>query len=400
VAEAGNLLLALAAIVAGAAAFRFLFERLGLPTVAGEIVFGILAGPSLLGWAAPEWHRELLVEQRPVLDGLAWLGLALFILQVGLTTRWEGDAARSTVRTAMGGLILPLATGLALGVLVPHWFLAEGASFRGVLLVGVAITVSALPVLARILEDVGLAGSRIGAIAIGAATLDDLIGWALLGLLAVAGTQGAVVGFAVGVAAALAVAAALVLGERFAARRLDAVQHPSGGLFVGVVAAALFAAAFTDAVGLSAVLGPLGIGLLLARHHAMREGLLERLGQLTRAVLLPVFFVQSGAAVDLGPFGDAALLLPLVVVLVLATLSKVVGCALGGRTAGLSWREGFGLGALLNARGAVGLVVLAVGLEQGLLSTTGYSLLVVVVAATTTLAPIASRWILPPATRA
>jgi len=390
-----SLLLALAAIVLLAALARALFVRLGLPGVAGEILLGVALGPSLLGWAAPGLHDALFPSSnQAVMDMLSWVGLALFVFQVGLEMRWTPGNGRRVAGLATGGLLVPLVAGTALPMLAPAWFFAtraEGAVPPAAdLLVGIALTVSALPVLARILEDIGRARDPFGSLVLAAATVDDVVGWLLLAVVSLALT-GTGFGAALGGFTVAAVAAVLlVVAARLAYRRLHALK-PSQATLVGALALAFAAGALTHWAGLNAVLGPLAVGAALSQHPALRDDLDERLRNVTRVLLLPIFFVASGAAVDLTHLGAGALLVPLLVTACVATGAKLLGCGLGARAAGLSGRESWAAGSLLSARGAVGLVVVRVGKDVGVLSDAGYGMLVLTVALTTLASPLLAR---------
>jgi Kef-type K+ transport system membrane component KefB len=389
-----RLFLALAVIVAGAALARWAFLRLRLPGVVGELLLGIALGPSLLGWLWPDGHGALFpASGAPILHALSWVGLALFVYHVGLEMHWEHGDLRPVLLVALGGLLVPMASGVLLAAASPSWFFAGAGEWPGRLMVGIVLTVSALPVLARILEDLGMLGSRLGSVALGAATVDDVVGWTLMAVVAAAGSVGLTGLLWANVLAVAGLGAALWVGASVLRKRMVARPAP----FPAVMAAVLLAAWLTEAAGLSAVLGPLAVGAFLSGVPAMREDSRRRIGDVTKVLLLPIFFVMSGAAVDLRLLPMPAMLLPLAILLASASLAKVAGCSLGARAAGLPWRDGLAAGSLLNARGAVGLVVVRVGLDAGLFSVGGYSLLVVVVALTTLAAPILARTVLAPA---
>ena len=391
----GALFLALAVIVAGAGAARWGFRKLGLPGVVGEILLGVLLGPSLLGWLWPVGHGALFPPTaQPVLQALSWLGLVLFVYGVGLEMKW-GGTARPVFLVAAGGLVVPMAVGLVLPAQFPHWFFPDGGSPTSWAMVGIVLTVSALPVLARVLQGLGMLGSPIGSMAMGAATLDDVVGWILIA--AVAAVRSALVPstLATNIALVVVFGAALLAGDRLLRPRLRALEGPLPSLaFVGVLALALLSAWLTHTAGLNAVLGPLAVGALVARYPALREDSVRRMGDVTRILLLPVFFVVSGADVDLRLLPMPEGLVPLVVVVLVASCAKILGCSLGARLAGMRWREGLAAGSLLNVRGAVGLVVVKVGYDAGVFSPEGYALLVLVVAITTMTSPLLARALL------
>jgi Kef-type K+ transport system membrane component KefB len=388
----GSLLLALSAIVAGAGAVRWLSRKMRIPGVVGEILLGVALGPSLLGWLWPQMHGALFPPSgAQVLQSLAWLGLVLFVLRVGLEMHWSGKLARPVLMVAAGGLVIPMAAGVLLPFAFPGWFFDGPGTPTAWVMVGIAVTVSALPVLARILEDLKLMSTPLGTIAMGAATVDDVLGWLLLAAIAALQSAGGSASRLPELGLVAVFLIALLLLERLNHRRLAALREPGAGPFVGILSLSLLAAWLTEGAGLSAVLGPLAVGALVAPHGVLREDTVRRLGDVTRILLMPVFFVVSGAQVDLRLLPMPESLVPLLVVVAAASLAKVLGCTLGARLGGLGWREGLATGSLLNARGAVGLVVVKVALDTGLVSAQGYALLVLMVALTTLLSPLMAQ---------
>jgi len=393
--DLGALLLTLAVMVAGAGAARWLFGRMKLPGVVGEITFGILLGPSLLGWAWPTGHAALFPQDGAVvLQALAWLGLVLFVYRVGLELDWTGSARPMTM-VAAGGLVVPMAVGLMLPLAVPGWFFPGESNLASLAMVGIVLTVSALPVLARVLQDLGLMGTPLASLTVGAASIDDIVGWLLIAL--VSGSSVALAPHDLGINLLLVIAfgAALLAGQRIFGHKLRNLTTPHLGLvFVPILALALLGAWVTHVTGLNAVLGPLAVGAMVARYPALREDSIRRLGDITRILLLPIFFVVSGAEVDLRLLPLPESLAPLLFVVAAASVAKITGCAIGARLSGSGWRQALAAGSLLNVRGAVGLVVVKVGLDAGIFSPRGYALLVLVVAITTMLSPILGRYIL------
>lgn len=391
----GMLFLSLAAIVGAAGIARWAFTRWQLPGVAGEMLVGIALGPSLLGWAWPEGHAALFsAGSAEVLRSLSWLGLVLFVYRVGLEMRWARSDVRSVSMVAAGGFVVPMGVGLLLPLALPGWFFPGVGSWAGWAMVGITMTVSALPVLARVLQDLRLVASPIGRVAMGAATVDDIVGWILIAVIAGVGSVASAPVFWARLALLAVFGLALLVGDYMVGPRLRAMREASSFSFVGVLSLALLAAWLTHAAGLNAVLGPLAVGALVARYPVLREDSVRRLGDITRILLLPVFFVVSGADVQLGLLPMPASLIPLAVVIVAASLAKVAGASLGARLSGMAWREGLATGSLLNVRGAVGLVVVKVGYDAGIFSAAGYALLLIMVAMTTLLSPLVVRLIL------
>lgn len=398
--DVASLFAALTVIVAGAWAARALFRRMHLPGVVGELLFGIALGPSLLGWFDPRLHTALLpASMDPVLKAFSNVGLALFVMLVGLEMAWNPKHARAIGMVAAGGLAVPLAAGILIAANWPGAFFAHAPGWANYALVGVVLTVSALPVLARILEDLGRLRDPIGVIAMGSATVDDVAGWLILPLAL--GASGSSITGSLGldllllaILLAAAIAGATLLKQHW--DRPEARPPRADVVFPPLVAMVLAAAWLTETAGLNAVLGPLAVGAAASRVPALRDAVHGQLGDLTRVVFLPVFFVVSGAAVNVHQL-TPSLWGGLLLLAAAATVSKVLGCGLGAFVAGLDMRSSAATGILLNARGAVGLVVANVGYSAGLVSGQGYTMLVLVVALTTLGAPILAKVFLRPA---
>ncbi|MFI9154595.1 cation:proton antiporter [Streptomyces sp. NPDC053367] len=360
-----------------------LAARVHQPPVVGEILAGVLLGPTLFGG---ELARTLFpAEMRPLLTAMANVGVALFMFLVGLeieggTLRGRG---RMTVGSVLGSTVVPFALGIALAFrLLDGRGGGHEAAF--VVFVGLAVSVTAFPVLARILEDRALSRTSLGGIALATAASVDVVAWT--GLAAV---QAAVGGggehwrvaltvpyllLMVGVVRPLLRALLLPGGipAPFSARNLSVV-------LIGV----LLSAAATEAMGMHYIFGAFLFGVVMpkAGTSVLRAEIHERTGQVT-GLLLPVYFVVAGLNVDLGGLrGDD--LVDLGLILLVAVVGKFGGTYLGARSQGLPPRPATALGALMNTRGLTELVILGVGLQLGLLDGSLYSLMVVMAVITT-----------------
>jgi Kef-type K+ transport system membrane component KefB len=398
----GLFLVGLAVLIVLGRFFAMALTRLGQPAVLGEIFAGILLGPSLLGLVAPEVVSTLFrAEAMTLLAGVGNAGLVLFVFLVGIEIDRPTVRHRfgQVVKIATGSFLLPFAGGL----LIAGFLQATGSSPAGdeasdlafALFVGTAFSVTAFPVLARILTDRGLERSAIGTMSLAAAGILDLVGWLLL---AVALTAAAGDGVAELLRTALTFVAFTVFVVRagapllvFGLRRLGD-EAPVAKL--ALLAAAVFACAgATQLIGLHSVIGALVLGVALPH-----EDLADLLGSarheaaaVTGAVLLPVYFAIAGMGVDVSAFG-AGDALELLLLLLAVTVTKVVGTVLGARWAGLTWREGLPLGVLMNTRGLMEVVVLNIGLSAGLIGGTLYSeLMLVALIATLMTAPVVER---------
>lgn len=359
-------------------------RALGQPAVIGEIVGGLLLGPTLFHGAIADALFPL--EVRPYLSALANLGLVLFMFLVGLEfdfARIRG-CGRAAAGTAIGSALVPFVLGVALAL-----YLLRGrdpASRTGfVLFVAVAVSVTAFPVLARILTERKLGDSRTGALALSAAAICDLAAWTTL-----AAVQALAGGGRPGhwqVVLVVPYAVVLITCVRPLLRRVLARKGPehllSAGNLAIVLTGVLASAAITQALGLHSVIGAFLFGLVTPRMAGtgLRDGLLRR-AEFTTALLLPVYFIVAGLNVDLSRIGSGGLR-ELALVLVVAVTGKFAGTWLGARSQGLASGEAAVLATLMNTRGLTELIALGVGLEAGLLDRGLYSVMVVMAVVTT-----------------
>lgn len=366
-------------------------KRVGQPPVLGEIVAGILLGPTIWGTSATGVTSTLFPPTLlPPLTALADLGLVLFMFVVG----YEVDLGlvrgreRVAASVAIGSIVLPLVLGTGLGAWFAHrYHVQDQASF--ILFFGVAMSITAFPVLARILTDRGMHRTRIGGLALAAASVDDVLAWALLAVvLAVAGVSSGNNQFRLALAPVYA--AVMIWLVRPALRRLADAYQRQGRLTPSVLAAVLtlllLSSFATEWMGVKFIFGAFIFGIAMPRDvPALREAILERLEQVSVLVLLPVFFVVAGLKVDLRGVGLSGLA-DLGLIMLVAVAGKFGGAYLGARLSGVRKRQSGALASLMNTRGLTELVILTVGLQMGLLSQSLYTLMVVMAIVTTGMA--------------
>ncbi|MEV4441893.1 cation:proton antiporter [Streptomyces sp. NPDC049577] len=393
---AGHFLLAAAVVLAAALAGGALARRLGQPRVVGEICAGLALGPTLLGGLAPDAARWLFPGPSVrLLDGLSQLGLVLFMFGVGQELagmRLRGAVGR-TVLVSAASLLVPFGLGSAAAVpLAGTYAGAAGGGLPFVLFVGCALSITAFPVLARMLTDLGLTRSRPGQTALFAAAIGDGGSWLVVaGILAAAQGRGPAGLLLDGLCAAAVAVLFLWPVRRGLARRLADTANPADGMSTPAVTALLVIAvtatsALTAAVGVHQLIGALLVGLAWPAGDGSRraKAIADRLTGTAKTVLLPFFFFGFGLTTDLGALRwDSSTVLTFAGLLTLATAGKIAGPGLCAWLTGMEKRPALVLGVLLNARGLTELVVVQIGYQAGLIDAGMLGVLTLVALATT-----------------
>jgi len=385
-----HVLLALVVVIVVARAMGALFRRFEQPPVIGEVVAGILLGPSLLGRVAPEASAFLLPPAvAPFLGILAQVGVILYMFLVGL----ELDAgmlrrrAHASVAVSHASIIAPFLLGSALALWLHPILAPAGVGFTVfALFMGVSLSVTAFPVLARILTDRGLQNTRTGAIALACAAVDDVSAWCLLAFVVgiVQADAGRVVG-TITLTAGFIVA--MLVAVRPAALRLVALREASPNLTQGVLAvvcvALLVSSLATETIGIHALFGAFLLGAIVPHDSALARDLRDKLGDLVVVLLLPAFFAFTGMRTQIGLVHGAEEWAICGVIILVASLGKFGGSAIAARLTGLGWRQSAALGILMNTRGLMELIVLNIGLDLGVLSPKLFAMLVLMALVTT-----------------
>lgn len=391
------LLVQVGVLLAAALLLGRLARRVGLPAVVGELTAGVLIGPSILAHVSPALYGWLLPRQAAqmnLLDAVAQIGVLLLVGITGMSIDLGALRRRraSTLRVSGGGLFLPLASGIALGFALPAGLVAEGtdrAVFAG--FVGVAMCVSAIPVVAKTLLDMNLLHRDVGQLIVGAAAVDDIVGWLLLSVVSAAATTGAAVG-AVSWSVAtliLALAGAWVIGRPLTDRLLRATDRsPEPGVTIAAIIVVLvLAAAGAQALHLEAIVGCFVGGLVLGSTGRLDRVKLAPLRTVVLGALAPLFFATAGLRMDLTALGRPEILGAGLGVLAVAILGKFLGVYAGARASRIGHWEALALGAGLNSRGVIEVVVAMTGLRIGVLTTEMYTIVVLVAIATSLMAP-------------
>jgi Kef-type K+ transport system membrane component KefB len=385
-----KVLLSAGLVIATVRAFGWLLHRLHQPRVIGEIVAGIVLGPSVLGLVWPEAMRFLFPAD--VIDAfrvLAQFGLVLFMFLVGLelnllSLRGEG---RKTTAISVTSVVFPFVLGVAAAFLLyPEFGNGEGAlAFH--LFIGAAVSVTAFPVLARLLQEAGMFHTRIGAIAITCAAINDVLAWCLLaGVVAVAAATGPT-----SVAIPLALSLGFVLLMFKVVKPLLARWEPPGLWLVLVIT---FVSAWTtEQLHLHAIFGAFVAGAVMPRNEQWQRSIHLRLDATVSTFVLPIFFVVIGLATRVDGLGSWHLIGVLGLVTAVAVVGKLGGVTLAARAAGEPWAGAVTLGVLMNTRGLTELVILAVGLQLGVINTELFTIMVLMAVITTVVTAPFLRWL-------
>jgi Kef-type K+ transport system membrane component KefB len=385
-----HVLLALAVIIVTARGLAALFSRARQPPVIGEVLAGILLGPSLLGRVWPEASAFLLPPTvAPFLSVLSQVGVLLYMFMVGLELDLGVIRARThaTVAISHASIVVPFLAGSALALLLYPRLASSDVPFTVfALFSGVAMSVTAFPVLARILTDRALHRSRLGVIALTCAAVDDVTAWCLLAfVVSVANTRlgGAVrtAVLAVGyIALMFVVLRPLVIKV---VRRVDALPVPPRGLVTGVFVSLLASALMTEWIGIHAIFGAFLLGVLIPHDSRVARDMVAKLEDIVIVLLLPAFFAYTGMRTQIGLVSGLEQWLLCLVIVVVASVGKFGGSSVAARLTGLSWRESTALGVLMNTRGLMELIVLNIGLDLKVISPTLFAMLVIMAVVTT-----------------
>jgi Kef-type K+ transport system membrane component KefB len=368
-------LLGLAVLLGVARIFGEICRLLGFPAVVGEILTGVLLGKTLLGRIFPGAYAWLFSDgpARTMMNGYTTVAVMLLLVVAGLEIDLTvvRKSGRVVVLTSVLGLLVPFALGYALGVLLPDAELPD-PSRRGLhaAFLGIALSISALPVIAKTLLDLGLMKTDLGLIILSSAVFNDLVGWMGFSLLShefAPHTDGRGPGFALLLTAAF-VAVALVVVRPVVDRLLAHMQAPddaaSGRVLSVIMVLALLGASATQALGMHPVFGGFIMGIAIGDSGRLREHTRKMLHDFVSYVFTPVFFATMALRFDFAAAFDPGLV---ALVVVIACVAKVAGCAVGARLGGVAWRESAAIGFGMNSRGAMEIILALLALEAGII---------------------------------
>jgi Kef-type K+ transport system membrane component KefB len=399
-----HLVLQIAVILVAARIVGFLFQKINQPQVMGEMVAGILLGPSLLGWLAPGVSASLFPPASlSYLNALSQVGLVVFMFVVGLALdpselHGYGHAA---VLTSHVSIVAPFCLGGLTALYLYPRLSDDSVTFTGfALFMGAAMSITAFPVLARILSERGLVRSRMGTLAIACAAVDDVTGWCILAYIVVLvrvahATRPAWV--------TIAGSLAYVVIMLFVVRRLlPAFEREfrkraslSDNLIAAIVVLVLVSALATEWLGIHLLFGAFLMGAIMPKAPEFTRYLLHKFESVTVVLLLPLFFAYTGLRTRIGVGGGRAIWFYSALVIVVAITGKLGGSMFAARLAGMPWREAASLGILMNTRGLMELVILNIGLDIGVISPAMFSIMVLMALVTTFMTTPLLEWVYP-----
>ncbi|MEX2030614.1 MAG: cation:proton antiporter [Anaerolineales bacterium] len=387
-----RLIVQIVVIVAVSRLLGSLFRRIRQPQVMGEMIGGILLGPSLLGWIAPGVSASLFPpDSLGYLNALSQVGLVLFMFLVGLELqpRLLRERGHTALLTSIASIVAPFLLGTLLALVLYPRFSDDRVTFTNfALFIGAALSITAFPVLARILSERNLVESRVGAISLVCAALNDAAGWVILAavvlLVRSAATPAVLVRMGAGI---MAYALAMVFVVRRLLRPLEPMAVRRGGVTPGVLALvlvlALASAWTTETMGLHALFGAFAMGAIMPKGEAFVRGISQKLHDMTVVLLLPLFFAFVGLRTSISLVRGAEMWMYSLGIVAVAIAGKVGGSAIVARLTGMEPRQAWTIGILMNTRGLMELVLLNIGLELGVVSPTLFTMMVLMALITT-----------------
>lgn len=384
-----QLLAGLIAIILAGRLCGTLLRYLGQPSVIGEVIAGIILGPSLLGQIAPQAVAFLFPEPlRPVLGAIAQLGVILYMFLVGLHLNPAvlRSRAHATVLISHASIAVPFLLGAALALWLFRDFAGAGVSFTSfALFLGLSMAITAFPVLARILTDRKMEQSELGNLALACAAVDDVTAWCLLAFV-VGIAQADPFSALITLLSAAAYVAVMLFVVRPLLRRLTTDENDApagGGLIAAVLLAVLASSLVTDVIGIHTLFGAFLLGAIIPHDSSLARTFRVKLEDTVTILLLPAFFAYTGIRTEIGLLSEPTDWLMCAAIILVATLGKLGGSYWAARYAGLDRRTSAAIGVLMNTRGLMELIVLNIGLDLGILSPRLFAMMVLMALVTT-----------------
>jgi len=385
------LLAQIVTIIIVARFFGWVFRKIGQPSVIGEIIAGIVLGPSLLGLYFPEFSLALFpVDSLGNLQFLSQIGLILFMFVIGmeLDLKVLQNRAKDAVVISHASIVIPFALGIGLAYFVYFRFAPEEVAFLPfALFMGIAMSITAFPVLARIVQERGINKTKLGAVVITCAAADDITAWCILAAVIAIVKAGTFVSslYIIGMAMVYVLAMLFVvkpflakIGELYATK--DSINKPVVAIFFLTL---IISSYTTEIIGIHALFGAFMTGVIMPDITKFRNLFIEKVEDVSLILLLPLFFVFTGLRTEIGLINDPFLWRVTGFIILVAVIGKFLGSALAAKFVGQSWRDSFTIGALMNTRGLMELIVLILGLDLKVLTPEVFTMMVIMALVTT-----------------
>ncbi|MEZ6073159.1 MAG: cation:proton antiporter [Pirellulales bacterium] len=395
-----ELFVQLAVIIVAARAGAWLFSRLGQPEVVGEILAGLALGPSILGrFDVPLFAEHAFAETGWILHAISELGLVLFMFMVGLEFDFAQlrNSGRAAAGIAIAGMIVPFTLGTALAYWLHPRIASETPLLGFILFFATTLSITAIPILGRIMIELGIQRTRLGMLTITAAAVDDVLGWLLLAGVSALVTGGfewqAMLSMFVMLVSFVVLVVAVTSSLSHVLSRAYTIDRPNSvASLAAVIAFVLLSAVVTQTLGVFSVFGPFILGAALSPQRLVASSVISQLRPLVYALLLPVFFTRTGLQTDVGQLDSTWLWGVCALVVLVASFGKMVGCGVPARLCGLSWSETAAVAVMMNTRALMGIVAINVGRELGVVPPSVFTILVFMAITTTlTTTPVLRR---------
>jgi Kef-type K+ transport system membrane component KefB len=387
-----RLLLQLFIIIGASRLAGVFFNKLGQPSVVGEMAVGVLLGPSLFGLLAPGAFGFVFpANSLGTIKLLSQIGVCLFMFAVGmeLNVKHVRNKAQVAVLVSHASIVIPYVLGVVAAYFLFSRLAAPGTTFTAfALFMGISMSITAFPVLARILQERGLSQTFLGSTAITCAAVDDVTAWSLLAFVVAIAKATNVAASGLNLLLVVAFVGVMIAGVRRWLPRLlggegMAKDEPSKGVLATVICVVVAAALTTELIGIHALFGAFLAGAIMPEANGFRQKLGVRIENFSSVLLLPLFFVFTGLRTQIGLLNDLESWLICLGIIALATLGKLGGSAIAARWSGMNWSESLQLGALMNTRGLMELIALNIGYDLGILSPRIFAMLVIMALVTT-----------------
>src|SRR6218665_922630 len=385
------LLAQIVTIILVAKLFGWICSKIGQPSVVGEMIAGIVLGPSLFGLYFPEFSGMIFPkESLPNLQFLSQIGLILFMFIVGmeLDLKVLRKTSHNAVVVSHASIIIPFAMGMGLAYYIYETFAPDGVHFLSFgLFMGIAMSITAFPVLARIVQERGITKTKLGTLVIACAAADDITAWCILAAVIAVVKAGSVVSsFYVIIMAVAYVFLMLKLVRPFLAR-IGSIYTSKETLTKPIVAmffvTLIISSYVTEAIGIHALFGAFMAGAIMPDNIKFRTLFIEKVEDVALVLLLPLFFVFTGLRTQIGLLSEPGLWKLTAIIIAVAVTGKFIGSALAAKFVGQNWKDSLSIGALMNTRGLMELVVLNIGYDLGVLTPTVFSMMVLMALITT-----------------